>query len=71
MTKQKEKTNEKAAFHDFIKASGAKSFVFCQSQEEISDFLVVLVFEKHAALPPCVAKINQFADKGDVYKRQK
>ena len=40
LTKQKEKTNEKAAFHDFIKASGGKSFVFCQSQEEISDFLL-------------------------------
>ena len=40
LTKQKEKTNEKAAFHDFIKASGEKSFVFCQSQEEISDFLL-------------------------------
>ena len=33
LTKQKEKTNEKATFHDFIKASGGKSFVFCQSQE--------------------------------------
>ena len=40
LTKQKEKTNEKATFHDFIKASGGKSFVFCQSQEEISDFLL-------------------------------
>ena len=40
LTKQKEKTNEKAAFHDFIKVSGGKSFVFCQSQEEISDFLL-------------------------------
>ena len=40
LTKQKEKTNEKAAFPDFIKASGGKSFVFCQSQEEISDFLL-------------------------------
>ena len=40
LTKQKEKTNEKAAFHDFIKASSGKSFVFCQSQEEISDFLL-------------------------------
>ena len=40
LTKQKEKTNENAAFHDFIKASGGKSFVFCQSQEEISDFLL-------------------------------
>ena len=40
LTKQKEKTNEKAAFHDFIKASGGKAFVFCQSQEEISDFLL-------------------------------
>ena len=40
LTKQKEKTNEKAAFHDFIKASGGKSFVFWQSQEEISDFLL-------------------------------
>ena len=40
LTKQKEKTNEKAAFHDFIKASGGKSFVFCQSQEEVSDFLL-------------------------------
>ena len=40
LTKQKEKTNEKAAFHDFIKSSGGKSFVFCQSQEEISDFLL-------------------------------
>ena len=40
LTKQKEKTNEKAAFHDFIKASDGKSFVFCQSQEEISDFLL-------------------------------
>ena len=40
LTKQKEKTNEKATFHDFLKASGGKSFVFCQSQEEISDFLL-------------------------------
>ena len=40
LTKQKEKTNEKATFHDFIKACGGKSFVFCQSQEEISDFLL-------------------------------
>lgn len=40
LTKKKEKTNEKAAFHDFIKASGGKFFVFCKSQEEISDFLL-------------------------------
>ena len=40
LTKQKEKTNEKAAFHDFIKASGGNSLVFSQSQEEISDFLL-------------------------------
>ena len=40
LKKNKEKTNEKAAFHDFIKASGGKSFVFCKSQEETSDFLL-------------------------------
>ena len=40
LKKNKEKTNEKATFHDFIKASGGKSFVFCKSQEEISDFLL-------------------------------
>ena len=40
LTNQKEKSNDKAAFHYFLKASGGKSFVFCQSHEEISDFLL-------------------------------
>lgn len=36
----KEKTNEKAASRDFMKASGGKYLVFCKSQEELSDFLL-------------------------------
>ena len=39
-------------------------FLFRQVVHIFRHFLVVLVLEKHAALPPCVAKINQFADKG-------
>ena len=39
-------------------------FLFRQVVPIFRHFLVGLVFEKQAALPPCVAKINQFADKG-------
>lgn len=33
-----DKTNEKAAFNDFMKASGGQHFVFCRSKEEVTDF---------------------------------
>lgn len=39
LKKSNEKTNEKAAFNDFMKASGGQHFVFCQSKEEVTDFL--------------------------------
>lgn len=40
LKKDKEKTNEKAVYKDFMKASGGEHFVFCQSNEEIADFFI-------------------------------
>lgn len=39
LKKSNEKTNEKATFNDFMKASDGQHFVFCQSKEEVTDFL--------------------------------
>lgn len=39
LKKDYEKTNEKAVFEDFMKASGGQHFVFCRSKEEVTDFL--------------------------------
>lgn len=38
LKKSNNKTNEKAVFNDFMKASGGQHFVFCRSKDEATDF---------------------------------
>lgn len=38
MMMRKDKVNEKAAFRDFMKASGGKLFIFCKTQKEVEEF---------------------------------